>query len=57
MNRGLTKLNTWFKTNKLSLNLKKTNYMLFGTYYKTKQCTFKFSLDVIEIDHVNAFNF
>ena len=32
MNNGLSKLNTWFNSNKLSLiNLKKTNYMLLGT--------------------------
>ena len=35
MNNGLSKLNTWFKSNKLSLNLKKTNYMLLGTRNKT----------------------
>ena len=34
MNNGLSKLNTWFKSNKLSLNLKKTNYMLLGTRNK-----------------------
>ena len=59
INTGLTQLNTWFNTNKLSLNHKKTNYMLFGTRYKTKQCNnnFKVSLDDKEIDHVNAFKF
>ena len=33
--------------------------MLFGTHYKTKQCNnvFKFSLDGVEIDHVNTFKF
>ena len=37
MNNGLSKLNTWFKSNKLSLNLKKTNFMLLGTCNKTNQ--------------------
>ena len=34
MNKGLSKLNTWFKSNKISLSLKKTNYMLLGTCNK-----------------------
>ena len=29
LNYELNKLSTWFKANKLSLNLKKTNFMLF----------------------------
>ena len=29
LNSELNKLSTWFKANKLSLNLKKTNFMLF----------------------------
>jgi hypothetical protein len=31
VNLELSKLSTWFKANKLSLNATKTNYMLFGT--------------------------
>ena len=31
VNNELTKLSNWFKANKLSLNVKKTNFMLFGT--------------------------
>ena len=59
LNNGLNKLNIWFQTNKLSLNLKKTNYMLFGTRNKTKQFSdeFKLSLDNTEIIQVNAFKF
>ena len=31
VNRGLDELNRWFRCNKLTLNLKKTEYMIFGT--------------------------
>ena len=37
MNNGLSKLNTWFKSNKLSLNLKKTNYCKSGYF---RACNF-----------------
>ena len=59
MNNGLSKLNTWFKSNKLSLNLKKTNYMLLGTRNKTNQCKdkFKLSIDDTEVKEVSTFKF
>ena len=59
MNNGLDKLNTWFRSNKLSLNLKKTNYMLLGTRNKTNQFKDKFNLSIndTELDEVNAFKF
>ena len=59
MNNGLSKLNTWFKSNKLSLNLKKTNYMLLGTRNKTNQCKDKFrlSIDDSEVKEVSTFKF
>ena len=59
MNTGLDKLNTWFQTNKLSLNLKKTNYMLFGTRSKTSQLKdqFKLSISNTDINQVDAFKF
>ena len=58
MSRGIQNLNEWFKSNKLSLNLKKTNSMLFGTQNKTnKTDDFKLSLDNIEIERVNTFKF
>ena len=59
MNNGLIKLNTWFRSNKLSLNLKKTNYMLFGTRNKTNQINndFKLTLNNNDIDRVKAFKF
>jgi hypothetical protein len=33
INIELTNLSSWFKANKLSLNIKKTNYILFGKKY------------------------
>ena len=59
MNNGLSKLNTWFKSNKLSLNLKKTNYMLLGTRNKTNQCKdiFKLSIDDPEVKEASTFKF
>ena len=53
MDNGLSKLNTWFKSNKLSLNLKKTNYIL-GTRNQTNQCKdkFKLSIDDTEVKEV-----
>ena len=59
MSNGLNKLNTWFKSNKLSLNLKKTNYMLFGTQHKTKQLNnqLQISIENTNINHVNAAKF
>ena len=59
MNNGLSKLNTWFKSNKLSLNVKKTNYMLLGTHKKTNQSKdkFKFSIDDTEVKEVSTSKF
>ena len=36
MSDELDKLNTWFHVNKLSLNVLKTNYMVFGKYNDTE---------------------
>ena len=42
LNSELNKLSTWFKANKLSLNLKKTNFMLF----KPRQKKYHFPLQI-----------
>ena len=59
MSNGLNKSNKWFQSNKLSLNLKKSNFMLFGTHNKTKKYNnrFKLHLDNEEISHVDAYKF
>ena len=53
------KLNTWFKSNKLSFHLKKPNYMLLGTRNKTNQSKYKFklSIDNTEVKEVSTFKF
>ena len=53
------KLNKWFQSNKLSLNTKKSNVMLFGTHIKTNQYKndLRLSLDNVEIQCVNACKF
>ena len=49
INQELKKVGTWFKANKLSINIKKTNYMIMGTPQKT----FRFSSETnIVIDGV-----
>ena len=35
VNRELTEVSNWIKTNKLSVNATKTNYMIMGTQYMT----------------------
>ena len=59
MSNGLNKLNKWFQSNKLSLNLKKSNFMLFGTRNKTKKYSNKFKLCLanVELSHVDAYKF
>ena len=59
MNDGLFKLNKWFQSNKLSLNTKKSNVMLFGTHIKTNQYRneLKVSIENAEIECVNACKF
>ena len=59
MNNGLSKLNTCFKLNKLSPNLKKTNYLLLGTPHKTNQSKdqFKLSIDNTEVKEVSTFQY
>ena len=42
LNSELNKLSTWFKANKLSLNLKKTNFMLF----KPRQKRYHFPMQI-----------
>ena len=43
LNCELKKLDVWFKLNKLSLNVKKTNYMLFGMRKPSQDCEIQIS--------------
>uniref|UniRef100_A0A3P9N665 Reverse transcriptase domain-containing protein n=1 Tax=Poecilia reticulata TaxID=8081 RepID=A0A3P9N665_POERE len=49
------KIQTWFKLNKLSLNLNKTNYMLFSKRHKAIDLPFE--VDDVEICRVNEVKF
>ena len=49
LNSQLKIVNEWFKYNKLSLNLNKTEYMLFGTKPKLQQLP---SEAVVQDEHV-----
>ena len=55
MNEDLESLSNWFKANKLSLNLKKTNYILFCKKYHAHN--YKLSLDNTYIDEVKSVKF
>ena len=59
INIELSKINTWFKANKLSLNIEKTNYMHFrsnGKKYK-HSLDLKLNIDEIEIRRVTQIKF
>ncbi len=56
INEELTKINVWLKTNKLSLNITKTKYMLFHTAPKQIDLL-HINIDNINIDRVKQFNF
>ena len=51
----MNKLYKWFKVNKLSLNLSKTNFMVFGQ--TNAPCEYKISIDNIKIEQVNCIKF
>ena len=51
----LNKISTWFKVNKLSLNISKTYYMIFNLVNAT--CDEKISIDNVDIDKVHCSKF
>jgi len=58
LNKELLKISDWFRANKLSLNLSKTNYILFRSHRKAvPQKTCKLVIDNIEIPQVNSVKF
>ena len=57
VNRELGKLSDWFKVNKLSLNVKKTNYILFGRKYMTLSETHNVLIDGLRIERVQCTKF
>ena len=55
LNIELNKINTWFMVNQLSVNLKKTNYIVFGT--KNINLDFDIQIDNVPIERVNNTKF
>ena len=52
INTKLTKLSDWFKVNKLSLNIEKTNLIVFTTPQKKMSVKVNIVIDYIEIEQV-----
>ena len=55
MSTELNKLNTWFKVNKLSLNVSKTNFMIFVN--SNRNCAYNVAIDSVDIEQVNCTKF
>ena len=60
LNKELSNVDTWFKVNKLSLNISKTNYMIFCSNKKQKDLetmTLQIKINGEEIKRVNSTKF
>ena len=58
LNLELSKVNDWLAVNKLSLNIKKTKFMIFHTSKKNIQnCIPNLQIGGVEIERVQNFNF
>ena len=59
INTELKEVTNWFKTNKLSVNASKTNFMIMGTTHQTSKPknNIKVILDNIELSRVNKSKF
>ena len=57
VNNELIKLCVWFQVNKLSLNVNKTNYMLFGRKGRTVIDNFHININDVKIERVKSFKF
>ena len=57
LNLEMNKLSIWFKANKLSLNLKKTKFMVFKPRQKHSICNIQISIDNQNIVEVKETNF
>ncbi len=51
-NFEVNKISTWFKANKLSLNISKTNYIIFRTKYKSIENCDGIKIDNIKLEQV-----
>ena len=57
VNTELEKLSVWFRANKLSLNVKKTNYILFGLKHMPAGVTYNVSIDGQAVERVEYTKF
>ena len=57
MNSELTKISLWMKSNKLSVNIKKTNYVIFKPKQKSVHMSSQISLDSIPLKQVTEVKF
>ena len=57
MNEDLKQLSNWFKTNKLSLNIGKTNYIIFTLKQTTGHDELKLQIDNTQIQRVHSTQF
>ena len=57
LNTELDKLSQWFKANKLSLNIKKTNFMVFGKRKTVNRRKIQLKIDGVEIDQATQTKF
>ena len=55
INGGLEQLQTWFSVNRLSLNISKTNYMIFGHRRKTADICVRINKEKINIINSTTF--
>ena len=55
INTELRKLHIWFSVNRLSLNIAKTNYMLFGNYCKIANIYIKVDNTILDRVYVTKF--
>ena len=55
INNELEELSLWFKVNRLSLNIKKTNFIVFGS--RNSNVNFNIHINNIKIDRVNDTKF
>ena len=52
VNTELQKLSCWFQANKLSINVKKSNYIIFKTSQNRQKLDLPFSINDTKIDRV-----
>ena len=57
MNSELTKISLWIKSNKLSVNIKKTNYVIFKPKQKSVHISSQISFDSIALKQVTEVKF